>query len=55
MQQNSKLSLTPSIEKMQEKVRICSYCAEKGTTEHTDELKLLKRYVDECALSRGTR
>ena len=32
---------------MQEIVWICSYCAEKGTKEDTQELKLFKRYVDD--------
>ena len=32
---------------MQEIVWICSYCAGKGTTEGTQELKIFKRYVDD--------
>ena len=32
---------------MQKIVWICSYCAEKGRTEDTRELKLFKRYVDD--------
>ena len=32
---------------MQDIVWICSYCAEKGTKEDTQELKLIKRYVDD--------
>ena len=32
---------------MQEILRICSYCAEKGRKEDTLELKLFKRYVDD--------
>ena len=32
---------------MQEYVRICSYCAEKGSTEDTQELKRIKSYVDD--------
>ena len=32
---------------MQDIVWICSYCAEKGTKEDTQELKLIKRYEDD--------
>ena len=39
---------------MQEIVWILSYCAGKGTTEDTQELKLFKRYMDDIALSRET-
>ena len=38
---------------MQEIALICSFCAEKGTTEDTQEMKLFKRYMDECALLKG--
>ena len=34
---------------MQDIVWICSYCAEKGTKEGTQELKIFKRYVDDIA------
>ena len=39
---------------MQDIVWIFSYCADKGTKVDTQELKLFKSYVDECARSRGT-
>ena len=35
-----------SYKTMQDIVWICSYCAEKGTKEDTQELKVFKRYVD---------